>query len=72
MAALFVEGCGKTGRDAGIARLAEGSGMGRILFESKYPEKPVTGTPDSRSHVDHALKLCLSAQELLDTDKAFE
>ena len=53
MAALFVEGCGKTGRDAGIARLAEGSGMGRILFESKYPEKPVTGTPDSRSHVDH-------------------
>lgn len=53
MAALFVEGCGKTGRDTGIARLAEGSGMGRILFESKYPEKPVTGTPDSRSHVDH-------------------
>ena len=33
-APLCVEGCGKTGRDTGIALLAESSGMRRVLLKA--------------------------------------
>lgn len=48
---LCVQGHGKTGRDTGIALLAEAMEWGSAS-ESKYPEKPVAGTAESGSQVD--------------------
>lgn len=49
-----MEGCGKIGRDREVLQCwLRAMEWGGGVSESKYPEKPVSGTPDSGSHVDH-------------------